>query len=304
MCVNPVLELLGGIREFKWYFIERTTKFQNKINKYKLSFVTSRLYYNLFYNDEIKKKKIYNSSNYLKVLNDLYHEQVNIKDMKINDILIFILYILDEELKKDNSIITEYLNYLLLQIVECTQCHNQYFAKKSFSTFQLNICNLYQKNKSPGGKIFLSLYDCLDDEINNNGKSFKFYCDNCHSYIMSNIIHYKFTKTNKKLIFLLQQEIKFYNDTYSAQLRFKLDEKINIKKYLDNLNNDCKYELIGIISANIGGCDCVCFLKSYYNQKWYLYLDEYTEEKGFDDILKLHYNGKYAPFTLMYSKIE
>lgn len=86
---------------------------------------------------------------------------------------------------------------------------------------------------------------------------------------------------------------------------------MNIYSYSDNKNlfnfsnkNNLNYELIGIISYEIEKNKYVCFLKSYYNQKWYLYIDEYTEEKNLSQILNEHNNGKYAPYTLMYSRIK
>ena len=63
--VNPVLLLLSGINEFEQYFIKNTEKFMND-KKYILSFVTSRLFFNLFKNEKTKKAKVYDSSNYLK----------------------------------------------------------------------------------------------------------------------------------------------------------------------------------------------------------------------------------------------
>ena len=345
--VNPVLEFLSGIQEFEKYFIERTLKFKNNNKTY--SFVTSRLFYNIYKREEIQRKKVYDSSSYLIALQSSYssinHENnTEINNIKINNILMMILYNINEETKKEknskenkdkfnhnnldevikygynyyinknNSIITEKLNYFLLQTIECPKCNNKYYEIKSFPTFELNITEAYKNKISPGGNKIISLQNCLDNETINSNKSILFYCTICNSYIFSNKVIYQFYKLGDKLIFLLERNSdKTGNNNKSNNIILNIDEKINmnIYSYSDNKNlfncsntNNLNYELIGIISYEIEKNKYVCFLKSYYIQKWYLYIDEYTEEKNLSQILNEHNNGKYAPYTLMYSRIK
>ena len=58
--INPILQLLGGIEEFEKYFCKNSKDYSTKIETNKLpllSFVTSRLYVNLYHKEEIKKRK-------------------------------------------------------------------------------------------------------------------------------------------------------------------------------------------------------------------------------------------------------
>jgi len=54
--INPILQLLVGIKEFKNFFIQNKDIYKENFTKYKktkLSFVTSRLYFNIYEEEEI-----------------------------------------------------------------------------------------------------------------------------------------------------------------------------------------------------------------------------------------------------------
>ena len=336
--VNPILELLGGIKEFKDHFIKNGEDYTTKIEKNKsslLSFVTNRLYKNFYYKEETKKKKLYNSKNFLKVLNELNKFLGSSENTKLNDVLMFILNQLHDEnnniqyknssfqkynnrnLKEvinngikyfkenNNSIITSTLNFYLLQTLICPECNNQYFEIKTFPTFELNISYAYQK-MMPSGNRIISLKDCLDNEKSSKDKSLKFYCDVCNSYRVSKEVNYQFYKINDKIIFLLDRGEGFDDDNFPLNIIFKIESIIDLNEYMLNPNLSSKFVLTGIISLESKEKRFVCFSKSFMNDKWYLYLDEYTEEKNcIEDILTEHNDKwKYIPYVLMYSKIN
>lgn len=329
--VNPVLLLLSGINEFEQYFIKNTEKFMND-KKYILSFVTSRLFFNLFKNEKTKKAKVYDSSNYLNVLKikNIPIEKDN--NMNINDILMLILYNLNDELKEEknidknidnydhynleevikygyisymnrnNSIITKKLNNFILQTIECPKCCKKYYEMKSFPTFNLNITEANENFKSSIGFKEISLLDCIKSETIENNKSIKFYCGICNNYIESKKVLYQFYSLSDKLIFIIEQKETRGNE-YKKNIPLKINKIINLEEYAYPKNIQFNYELIGIISSEIGQ-NYVCFLKSYYNNKWYLYNNEQTEEKDLKDILNGHNNGNLKPHTLLYSRID
>ena len=329
--VNPVLHLLSGINEFEQYFIQNTEKFMND-KKYILSFVTSRLFFNLFKNEKTKKAKVYDSSNYLNVLKikNIPIEKDN--NMNINDILMLILYNLNDELKEEknidknrdnynhynleevikygyisymnrnNSIITKKLNNFILQTIECPKCCKKYYEMKSFPTFNLNITETNENFKSSIGFKEISLLDCIKSETIENNKSIKFYCGICNNYIESKKVLYQFYSLSDKLIFIIEQKETRGNE-YKKNIPLKINKIINLEEYAYPKNIQFNYELIGIISSEIGQ-NYVCFLKSYYNNKWYLYNNEQTEEKDLKDILNGHNNGNLKPHTLLYSRID
>ena len=329
--VNPVLLLLSRINEFEQYFIQNTEKFMND-KKYILSFVTSRLFFNLFKNEKTKKAKVYDSSNYLNVLKikNIPIEKDN--NMNINDILMSILYNLNDELKEEknidknidnydhynleevikygyisymnrnNSIITKKLNNFILQTIECPKCCKKYYEMKSFPTFNLNITEANENIKSSIGFKEISLLDCIKSETIENNKSIKFYCGICNNYIESKKVLYQFYSLSDKLIFIIEQKETRGNE-YKKNIPLKINKIINLEEYAYPKNIQFNYELIGIISSEIGQ-NYVCFLKSYYNNKWYLYNNEQTEEKELKDILNGHNNGNLKPHTLLYSRID
>ena len=333
--VNPVLQFLSGIQEFEEYFIQNTNNFKQNA-KYICSYITSRLYFHIYKDEKIKKTKVYDSSNYLNVLNYLNISICKDNNIKINDILTMILDILNIELKEEknvnenldkfnhynldevikygylyyinnnNSIITKILNNFLLQTIECPKCSKKYYEMKSFPTFELNITDAYENKVSPGGNKIISLQECLNNETINNKKSILFYCNSCSNYTTSNKVLYQFYKMGDKLIFLLERDSleKGNNNNKSNNIIVNIDEKIYMKDYAYSDKINLKYELIGIISSEIKQNRYVCFLKSFYNQKWYLYIDEYIEEKKLSDILNEHNNEYYAPYTLLYSRIK
>jgi hypothetical protein len=297
-----------------------------------LSFVTSRLFFNLFKSEKIKKAKVYDSSSYL---NALKFKGISIEkdnNMNINDILMFILYNLNDELKEEKninenmanynhydlndvinygynlymnmnySIITQKLNNFLLQTIECPKCCKKYYEMKSFPTFNLNINEASENFKSSIGFKEISLQNCLKNETIGNNKSIKFYCDICKNYIVSNKVLYQFYLLGDKLIFLIERKETKGNE-YKQNIPLKINEKINLEEYAYSKGIHFNYELIGIISSDIGQ-NYICFLKSYYNKKWYSYNDENTEEKKLDEILSGHNNGNLTPHTLLYSRIE
>ena len=350
---NPVLDLLSGIQEFENYFIKGTFKFKdsNKMYSFATSRLYYNIYKSE--NIKITKvydsssylmalKSSYNMP--IDQENNIENNNIEINNIKIKNILMMILYNLNEETKeeknnienkdkfnhynldevikygydyyvnKNNSIITEKLNYFLLQTIECTKCNNKYYEIKSFPTFELNITEAYINKISPGGNKTISLQECLGNETINNNKSILFYCTICNSYIFSNKVLYQFYKLGDKLVFLIERnsDIKG-NNNKSNNIILNINEKIDMKYYSYSYNknlfdcsntNNLNYELIGIISFEIEKNIYTCFLKSYYNQKWYLYIDEYTEEKELSQILNMHNNGKYAPYILLYSRIK
>ena len=285
-----------------------------------------------FKNEKTKKAKVYDSSNYLNVLKikNIPIEKDN--SMNINDILMLILYNLNDELKEEknidknkdnynhynleevikygyisymnrnNSIITKKLNNFILQTIECPKCCKKYYEMKSFPTFNLNITEANENFKSSIGFKEISLLDCIKSETIENNKSIKFYCGICNNYIESKKVLYQFYSLSDKLIFILEQKETRGNE-YKKNIPLKINKIINLEEYAYPKNIQFNYELIGIISSEIGQ-NYVCFLKSYYNNKWYLYNNEQTEEKDLKDILNGHNNGNLKPHTLLYSRID
>ena len=66
--INPIMQLLGGIEEFKIYYYNNSERYEKIMDVEKkpiLSYVTSRIYYNFYYEEEIKKKQLYSGMHFL-----------------------------------------------------------------------------------------------------------------------------------------------------------------------------------------------------------------------------------------------
>ena len=325
--LNSVLQFLGGIHEFIDYFIKNTNNYKNNVlnnNKSFLSFVTSRLYYRLFID---KERTPYNSNNYLTTLLEL-NKCINIeKMMNPNGILTFILNQLHDEVneskkekikineynhfkieqviineinmfnKENNSIITQILNYCQIKTYNCNYCHNSFYETQNFFTFRLNP-NDIENYCNPNEIKNITIMDCLKNESCKN--NINYYCPKCNSYKLFDI-YYKFYEIGKKIIFLIDRD----TNNISSKIHFEVEEKIDLKEYIYKNRKKAKYELCGIISLDKNKeNNFVSFIKCHLNQKWYLFIDDiYVEKKNINEILNDNNNGKYIPYTLMYSEI-
>ena len=99
--LNPVLQFLGVIRNFKDFFLSNSGIFMEEFKKYRLSFITAKFYIHLYFDDnEEKLIKPYDTSSYLKILNIINPLFGTVKNMNVNQVLTSILYILDDENNK------------------------------------------------------------------------------------------------------------------------------------------------------------------------------------------------------------
>ena len=313
--INPALYLLGSIYDFKNDFIDNTLKFKEELvknNKFRISFLTSRLYYHLYVNNN--NSNIYNADNYLNSLKSLNYLIGKEKNMNINDVLIYILNKLHEEINdninnnnneyiagdnlqeviknleifnaKNKSIIKQILNYTQIKTYNCNNCQKRFFEIKNYLTYQLN--NLDNR--------ILTINDSLDNDKNKN--NIKYFCKICNSYQFFNI-NYKFHALGKKIIFLL--------DNKTSNNKFKIEEKINLAKYLAKPGNDMIYNLCGIITYNNKEKNYNTFVKCFIDDKWYLFKDEFFEKKNnIDEILneinKFDNNDRvHISYCLLYS---
>lgn len=325
--LNPILRIISGIYEFKNYFIDNTLKFKD-IKKPLLSFVTSRLYYHFYIDKDIKE---YNGKNFLILLKNINKSIGDNNNINPNEILIYILNRLHEEIKqepndqflipqynnyilkdvinnetklfkqKNNSIITETLNYCQIITYDCNKCNKRYFETKNNLTFQLNICDILNNN-FPNILQNITLKDCLQNEFHKN--NIIHFCKNCNSN-QSFDIYYKFYEIGKKIIFLLDRD----DSDFSKNIPYIVEEKIDFKDYKFDSRNNSIYELCGIISLednnNKNNKIFVTFIKSNINKKWYLCMDAKIEEKkDIKEVLNINNYRKYIPYTLMYTKIE
>ena len=82
------------------------------------------------------------------------------------------------------------------------------------------------------------------------------------------------------------------------EIKFELEEKIELKKFIYDYKSGYNYELINLISI-IENDHYIAFCKSLSNNKWYKYNDYLVNESMFKEIKNTGF-----PYLLFYSLIK
>ena len=326
--LNSVLQILCYIRSFASYFLnpKNGEEFKNKVSDYKVSYVFHRLCTHIFPYPEKDNIEIYEPDTLLKVLSLYNVTYKDYKEKNPNDLIVFILYKLHEELNSlkmydsskyisnststmifndkdasvkngikkftqvNKSIISNYFTWFEIKESQCLKCSKKIYNLQNFSTFQLNIFDLI-KYKKPK---YIKIEDCFELYISPKTKNNV--CRFCNSY--NNII----TTTNiysapNIFIFLLDYTNYIDNNDFS----FVLERKINLGKYIENKNGPTNFILNGIVYWDKNKNKYQAFSASPVDKNWYLCDDENvtsTDANNFIDIFNK--NLCYKPFILVY----
>ena len=297
--LNATLQSLGQIKDFANYFLRKDIQkeIESNIRDKPLAFVTERLFMHLYPYPPKPKIEIYKLRSYMKVLKSLNCYYNNNKRRNVNEVLIFILDALHNELRGDNnvSIISENVTFKLRNEINCNNCGYSSCRRMTFNTFDLDIYNTYKICKKD-----INIYNCLDYWQSNNYP--KLYCYNCRYFTPRNKIS-KIESTPKVFIFLLQRGINFDQDNMKMKINFILDEQINISNYTnEGLSN--KYELTGIVSIYAANKKYICYCKSPIDHQWYCFNDAEVNCILLRDIINHSYCQRDIPCILYYTKKE
>jgi ubiquitin C-terminal hydrolase len=284
-----------------------------------LAFVTHRLFLHLYKYPESQEREIYTPDSYLKVLQmkNLTYKTNNNRNP--NDLLIFILDTLHNELNhpKNNNIITprnvsdkenvcqcgiltfqnrycsilsNIFNWFQVKEISCQACYNSTYSFHTYNTFDLDILgNSKLNNNNP-----INISNCL--LYNTMSKQKKAYCNNCRKFTPMFSTSKIYSSPNI-FIFLLNRGNM---DQNLMNIRFQLEEKINIKKFIENQDAPSFYELNGIVSIDLKNHKYVSFCMSPVDKNWYYYNDEDIQPTNINNVIQLHNNGGYIPCILLY----
>jgi ubiquitin C-terminal hydrolase len=323
--LNAVLQFIGSIPNFANYFTKEKNKqyFLDNVPKCPLAFVTHRLFLHLYKYPENQERETYTPDSYLKVLQMKNLTYKTDKNRNPNDLLIFILDTLHNELNfprnnniippknpsdKDNvcqcgfityqnrynSIVSNLLNWFQLKEISCQGCNNTTFSFHTYNTFDLDILGCSKMtNNNP-----INIYNCLI--YNSMAKPKKAYCNNCRKFTPM-LFSSKIYCSSNTFIFLLNRGNM---DQNLINIRFQIEEKINIKKLIDNQNAPSLYQLNGIVSIELNNSKYVSFCMSPVDHNWYYYNDENIQPTNINNVLQLHNNGGYIPCILIYQSIQ
>ena len=324
--LNAILQFLGSIRIFASYFTQEKNKqyFLENVPNCPIAFVSYRLFLHLYKYPENQDSEIYNPNSYLKVLSmkNLTYKTKNNRNP--NDLLIFILDTLHNELNhpknnniitpknfsdkenvcqsgiltfqnRYNSIVSNYLNWFQLKEISCQACNNKTYSFYTYNTFDLDILRVSKINNNN----CINIDNCL--LTNSIARPKKNYCYKCRKYtpmLFSSKIYF----SPNIFIFLLDRGNM---DQNLMKIKFFIEEKINLRNYIENKNAPSLYQLNGIVSVDLKNNKYVSFCMSPVDQNWYLYNDEEIQLLDKNQALHFHNNSdNYIPCILIYQLIH
>ena len=319
--LNAVLQLFATSKNISSYFVN--PKYKKYFDDNKVSIPFAYVFHRLFTHfypyppKEISEK--YSPEVLLDVLGRYNKIYISKKSRNPNDLLIFILCTLHKELNKQktkyisspdptnkNEVLKEGLNDFMksnqskisdnfhwfeLKSKFCSGCKLKYYSFNNFETLDLDILGTFQKNSYAP----ISLLSCLNYQ---SQKSQKIFCQKCQKYTQFQI-NTKIYSSPINFIFTLNRGYPDQNQNL-LNIKFMVEEKIDIGQYLENKKAYTKFELIGIVSYYMQEKKYVCFGKSPADKKWYLYNDEKVMDTNNNEVINRNNNMEYIPCILLY----
>ena len=319
--LNAVLQLFATSKNISSYFVN--PKYKKYFDDNKVSIPFAYVFHRLFTHfypyppKEISEK--YSPEVLLDVLGRYNKIYISKKSRNPNDLLIFILCTLHKELNKQktkyisspdptnkNEVLKEGLNDFMksnqskisdnfhwfeLKSKFCSGCKLKYYSFNNFETLDLDILGTFQKNSYAP----ISLLSCLNYQ---SQKSQNIFCQKCQEYTQFQI-NTKIYSSPINFIFTLNRGYPDQNQNL-LNIKFMVEEKIDIGQYLENKKAFAKFELIGIVSYYMQEKKYVCFGKSPADKKWYLYNDEKVMDTNNNEVINRNNNMEYIPCILLY----
>ena len=320
--LNSVLQIIGGLRNFASFFVNpKNVEYINKNMKIlNLSFVILRLFKHFYPYPEKNQKEVYKPEYILKVLAQENIVYKTLKRRNPNDLLVFILNSLHKELNKgidnqllniniynkdnvifnsiqnyinnNNSVVFNLLNWFEIKEIKCLSCNYSSYSLLTFNTFELDIQGAYKyKNNT------ITLNDCL--QYSTFLRTQILYCKKCQNYNKT-LINSKIYSSPNTFIFSLDRKNL---DQNLLKIPFRVDEKLNLRNYVENKEAPVNYQLIGILSYYLNEQKYVSFCVSPVDKKWYVYNDEKVEQTNIKSVLDFHNFGKFIPCVLVYKSL-
>ena len=318
--LNSILQNLANIEYLKNYFLKDNIikNIEDNSKQYPLSFVLQRIFHH-FFNKRDEKYSIKSFLNALARINLVYASK---KSRNVQECFTFILNTLHNEINKiknppekkhynkfdrndvinygiinlkntDDSIISDIFNWSKITQLNCTQCGKITFDFNSYNIFQLNLLEF----KKLMNRNNFTIYDIIDYELT---KKEELNCENCRNINNANKLSYIYSSPKIFVFFLEKGD---FNEEL-LEIKFVLEEIINLNKFIENKNSPIKYELIGIISINKNDKKYHSFCKSFEDQQWYHFNEETVMQKNDKQVLFNNNGGEFIPNILFYKSID
>ena len=192
-------------------------------------------------------------------------------------------------LSQNNSIISQYFSWYELEEIRCKHCSARKYRIKTFFTFDLDICTIYNKNK----KNKIRIYDCFDEWRNTSEK--KGYCDmKCNEFSVVDCSK-TIINTPKIFVFLIDRK---ESDENLMKINFAIEENIDLHPYMEYSGENVEYQLKAIVSKHEN--KYINFVKK--ENIWYGFDDTKIQKVENDDIFNAHRDTsiQHIPCILFY----
>lgn len=313
--LNAVLRFIGSFRSIASYFLnpKNINSIKADIALNPLSFTFQRLFQHLYPYPETENRELYKPIALLELLGKLNKVYISQKRRNPNELLIFILNRLHQELNESNkkknnykklnpnhkdkknviqcefnnikfnsTIISNNLSWFELKKMQCTNCGNILYNLFPYNVFELDINQTYMYKIKQNNSNKMTIYDCL--KVYEFEKKQTLFCQNCRNYygiINRNRI---FSSPNYFIFSLDRKNL----DNNLIKIPFIINEIIDLNNFIENKVVPTKYELTGIVSFNKKKNKYICFCISPVDKEWYEYNDEICEHTDLTTVLDLN----------------
>lgn len=94
-------------------------------------------------------------------------------------------------------------------------------------------------------------------------------------------------------------------DPNLMNIRFFIEEKINLRNFIENQSAPSLYQLKGIVSIDLNNSKYVSFCMSPVDKNWYYYNDEEIQPLDLNQVLQFYNNkNSFIPCILIYESIN
>ena len=321
--LNSVLQLFGSFDGFVTYFTnpDHAKYINDNYESIPLSFVIYRLFCHLYPYPQKEGPNIYKPKYVKDILTRYSVVYKSNKERNPNDLILFTLEILHNELNKlknnkfnekipniynkENVIKCGYHNFknsnksrisdllFWFETVEsrCIVCNCCTYKLLPFPLFELGIIESFAYFKKR-----LTIYDCL--KFYEIPKKQKIFCERCKKY-NDKLISSKILSPANIFIFSLNRKNL---DQNLMNIPFKIDDKIDIGNFLEMKGFQSQYELIGIVSFYTAQQKYISICMSPVDNRWYIYNDESIQSTSLEIAINYHNveNSQFIPCILAY----
>ena len=311
--LNSTLQLLGSIQNLASFFLNPNNVIDANVS---LSFFIKRLYLHFYPYPENDIQEIYepkylltflierfgkidNPINLIKmILNTLHGElnKCNKNIIKMNPNKFNKNELIRDEIENfrnfNHSQIFNIFNWFEIKESQCLVCNKTSYEFNTNNIFDLDIWKSFNFHK----KNCITIYDCL--AFSRFAKKEQYYCENCKNF--KNKVNFsKIYSSPNVFIFSLDRGNMEQN---LLNVRFFIQEKINLVEYIESKIGPSNYELKGIVSIYMNKQRYISCCKSPVDQQWYYYENEIVQKVDFNVVITNHNNNNFIPCLLVYNK--